>query len=320
MRVLVTGGAGFIGANACRTLAAHPDIERVVALDDLSTGYADNLAGVPAELVKGSILDRPLLTELVSTVDAVVHLAARPSVPRSLADPVASHEVNATGTLHVLEACRRTGTYLVGASSSSVYGSVPDLPKHEDLPTRPMSPYAASKLATEGYLLAYRSAFGVPTLALRFFNVYGPHQSVGHAYAAVIPAFVDAALRGEPLRVFGDGRQSRDFTFVGTVAQVLAEAVTRRVVADTPVNLAFGNRVSLLTLIDKLGPLVETPVTVEHLPVRAGDVRESQADHTRLSTLFPQIRPLPLAEGLARTVAWYRARVQAGADQRHAAG
>ena len=308
MRVLVTGGAGFIGANTCRALADHADVDRVVALDNLSTGYADNLAGVPVELVKGSILDRPLLTELVSTVDAVVHLAARPSVPWSLADPVASHEANATGTLYVLEACRHNGTYVVAASSSSVYGSVPVLPQHEDLPTRPLSPYGASKVATECYLLAYRSAFGLPTLPLRFFNVYGPHQSAGHAYAAVIPAFVDAALRGEPLRVHGDGRQTRDFTFVGTVAEVLVQAVTRRVVSDTPVNLAFGTRTSLLTLVDTLRPLVGLPVDVEHLPSRAGEVRESQADHARLGALFPRVRPLPLQVGLARTVEWYRAR------------
>lgn len=308
MRVLVTGGAGFIGANTCRTLVTHPEIDRVIALDDLSTGYAANLEGVAAELVDGSILDRPLLTELVSGVDAVVHLAALPSVPRSLDDPVASHEANVTGTLYVLEACRQAGTYVVAASSSSVYGSATELPEHEDLPTRPMSPYAASKLATESYTLAYRASFGVSALALRFFNVYGPHQSVGHAYAAVIPAFVDAALRGEPLRVYGDGNQSRDFTFVGTVAQVLVDAVTRRVVTDTPVNLAYGNRVPLLTLIDKLRPLVDLPIEVRHLPARAGDVRESQADHTRLRVLFPQIQPLPLEAGLAQTVAWYRDR------------
>jgi UDP-glucose 4-epimerase len=306
VRILVTGGAGFIGANACRLLVAHPEVERVVALDNLSTGYPENLEDTGVELVEGSILDRPLLNRLVSEVDGVVHLAARPSVPRSLADPLASHETNATGTLHVLEACRLAGTYVVAASSSSVYGSVEDMPKHEDLPTRPLSPYAASKLATEAYVLAYRSSFGVPALALRFFNVYGPHQSVGHAYAAVIPAFVDAALRGEPLRVHGDGRQSRDFTYVGTVSQVLADAVTRRVVADTPVNLAFGNRVSLLTLIEKLRALVDRPVEVEHLPPRAGDVRESQADSTRLRALFPQTLPLPLEAGLAQTVAWYR--------------
>ncbi|HKS99172.1 MAG TPA: NAD-dependent epimerase/dehydratase family protein [Rugosimonospora sp.] len=307
MRVLVTGGAGFIGATACRVLSAHPAIDRVVALDNLSTGYAANLDGVRARLVTGSILDRDLLGALVADSDAVVHLAARPSVPRSLADPVATHEANATGTMYVLEACRAAGTYLVGASSSSVYGSVPDLPKHEDLATRPLSPYAASKLAAEAALLAYQSAFAVPTLALRFFNVYGPMQSVGHAYAAVVPTFIDAALRGVPLPVHGSGAQSRDFTFVGTVAQVLLQAVLRRVTSTTPVNLAFGNRVSLVDLIAQLGALTDRPVQAEHLPPRTGDVHDSQADCSRLRALFPAVQPVPLAEGLRLTVDWYRA-------------
>ena len=308
MKVLVTGGAGFIGANACRDLAAQPNVERVIALDNLSTGHSDNLAGIRADLVTGSILDRDLLARLVSEVDAVVHLAARPSVPRSLADPVASHEANVTGTLYLLEACRQAGTHLVAASSSSVYGSVRELPKHEDLPTRPMSPYAASKLGAEAYVLAYGSAFEVPTLALRFFNVYGPLQSVGHAYAAVIPAFVDAALRRRPVTVYGDGTQSRDFTYVGSVTRVLVDAVTRRVTAGTPVNLAYGNRVSLHTLLEKLSHLVGRPIEVNYEPARVGDVHESQADHTRLSTLFPDTRPVPLDEGLLRTVDWYRSR------------
>ena len=152
-----------------------------------------------------------------------------PSVPRSIADPVASHLANATGTIHVLEAARRTGAHVVVASSSSVYGATPTLPKREDLPTRPMSPYAASKLATEAYTNAYAHSFGLPTLALRLFNVFGPRQPAGHAYAAVVPAFVDAALAGRPLTIDGDGTQTRDFTFVDTVATVIADAVVRRV-------------------------------------------------------------------------------------------
>jgi UDP-glucose 4-epimerase len=314
MRVLVTGGAGFIGANTCGELSARPEIDRVIALDNLSTGAAANLDGIPVRLVTGSILDRGLLDGLVDEVDAVVHLAARPSVPRSLADPVASYEANATGTLYVLEACRRAGTYVVAASSSSVYGAVEELPKHEDLPTRPMSPYAASKLAAEALMLAYRSAFEVPTLALRFFNVYGPMQSVGHAYAAVMPAFIDAALRGAPLTVHGDGAQSRDFTYVGSVTRVLADAVLRRVTSATPVNLAYGNRISLLSLIARLELLVGGPLTVRHAPLRVGDVRESQADHTRLTALFPAMRPVSLDEGLAQTVRWYRGLLGRAAD------
>ena len=306
MRVLVTGGAGFIGANLCRALAARPEVAEVVALDDLSTGSAANLEGVDARLLEGSILDRPLLARAVERADAVVHLAARPSVPRSLADPVASHEANATGTVYVLEEARKRSVHVVAASSSSVYGSTPDLPKHEDLPTRPLSPYAASKLAAEAVLLAYGSSFGVPTLALRFFNVYGPLQAAGHAYAAVVPAFVSAALRGEPLTVFGDGSQTRDFTYVGTVTRVLADAVVRGTTSAAPVNLAFGTRVSLLDLRDRLSAAFGRRLEIDFRPARRGDVRDSQAADGRLRALFPEVRPVPLDDGLRETVAWFR--------------
>lgn len=321
MRVVVTGGAGFIGANLCRELAARPGVDRVVALDDLSTGRGANLDGAGAELVVGSVLDPDLLAEVVGAADAVVHLAARPSVPRSLADPHASHEANATGTVRVLEACRRRTVPVVTASSSSVYGATPDLPKHEDLPTRPLSPYGASKLAAEAYTLAYAASFGLPTLALRFFNVYGPLQPAGHAYAAVIPAFVDAALRGEPLRVHGDGLQTRDFTYVGTVVAVLADAVLHRVICERPVNLAFGTRVSIVELTRRLSAVLGEPVTVQHGPARAGDVRDSQAADALLRRLFPGVGAVPLATGLEHTVAWFRGRAaHAGPDAAPVAG
>ena len=306
MRVLVTGGAGFIGANLCRELTARPDIAEVIALDDLSTGSAENLGGVDAKLVEGSILDRGLLGELVGNVDAVVHLAAIPSVPRSLVDPVRSHEVNATGTVYVLEACRRRSLYLVAASSSSVYGAVSVSPKHEDLPTRPLSPYAASKLATEAGLLAYGAAFGLPTLALRFFNVYGPLQSAGHPYAAVIPTFIAAALGGDPLQINGDGCQVRDFTFVTTVTSVLADAVLRQVISPIPVNLAFGTRVSVAELAERVSAATGVRPQICHRPARPGDVRDSQADSTRLQALFPGVGPIDLELGLGETVAWFR--------------
>ncbi|MCH5671519.1 NAD-dependent epimerase/dehydratase family protein [Streptomyces gilvus] len=306
MNIVVTGGAGFIGANLCRELVSRPDVGDVVALDDLSTGSAANLADTGVELIEGSILDQRLLDLVVGRADAVVHLAARPSVPRSLSDPVTSHDVNATGTVRVLEACRARGVHVVAASSSSVYGAVPDLPKHEGLPTRPLSPYAASKLATEAYVLAYGAAFRLPTLALRFFNVYGPLQPAGHAYAAVIPAFVDAMLRREPLTVFGDGRQTRDFTYVGTVVRVLADAVQRRVTSNSPVNLAFGTRVSLLDLAQRLATVLEVPLRIVHEPARRGDVRDSQAADHLLRELFPDVAPVPLAEGLAETVRWFQ--------------
>jgi UDP-glucose 4-epimerase len=234
----------------------------------------------------------------------VVHLAARPSVPRSLADPVTTHEINATGTLNVLEACRIRAGHLVVASSSSVYGAAAELPKHEELAARPLSPYAASKLATEAYALAYGAAFGIPVQVFRFFNVYGPLQSPDHAYAAVVPAFVSAALHDRPLTIYGDGTQTRDFTYVGTVAQVLAEAVAMGVTSDTPVNLAFGSRVSLLDLVERLSLILGCPLAVEHRPARPGDVRDSQASIDRLRRLFPTIRPVDLEDGLRATVRW----------------
>ncbi|MGZ4695381.1 MAG: NAD-dependent epimerase/dehydratase family protein [Acidimicrobiales bacterium] len=307
MKVVVTGGAGFIGANLCRALAASDRVAEVVALDDLSTGDRDNLTGVDATLVEGSILDREVLDDTFAGAAAVVHLAARPSVPRSLADPMASHHANATGTLEVLEAARRAGgPQVIAASSSSVYGANPTIPKHEDLATVPLSPYAASKLATEGYVVAYQHSFDLPTLAFRFFNVFGPLQAPGHAYAAVVPAFVDAALAGRPLTVHGDGRQSRDFTYVGTVVSVLTRAVVDTVTSPSPVNLAFGTRTDLLTVIALLEDLLGHPVEVDHVEPRAGDVRHSQADDTRLRSLFADLEPVDLATGLQATIDWLR--------------
>jgi len=303
----VTGGAGFIGANLCRALVATRGIDQVVAVDDLSTGRRSNLDGVDgADLVEGSILDADLLDEVVPGARAIVHLAARPSVPRSLLDPVATHQDNATGTLMVLEAARRHGgPHVVVASSSSVYGANPILPKREDMATMPVSPYAVSKLATESYAIAYGHSFGLPTLAFRFFNVFGPLQAADHDYAAVVPAFVAAALRKDPLTVHGDGEQTRDFTYVGSVCSVLADAVLRSVTDPRPVNLAFGTRVSLLTLIAHLEQLLGRPLDREHTSPRAGDVRDSQADQESLRRLFPNVEPVPLDDGLRATIRWF---------------
>jgi UDP-glucose 4-epimerase len=207
----------------------------------------------------------------------------------------------------VLEAARAASVgHIVVASSSSVYGANPALPKREDVCPMPVSPYAASKLAAESYALAWQRSFGLKVLAFRFFNVFGPLQAAGHAYAAVVPAFVSAALEGSPLPVHGDGTQTRDFTYVGTVAGVLTAAAVGQVAHDGPVNLAFGSRISLLELIERLELVLGHTVERQHQPTRAGDVRDSQADDSLLRSLFPDVEPVPLDDGLAETVAWFR--------------
>lgn len=306
-QVLVTGGAGFIGANLVRALLDRGTASSVVVLDDLSTGDEANLDGIAGvRLVTGSILDRGALDDAMQRCSAVVHLAARPSVPRSLIDPELTHEVNGTGTVRVLEAARRHGSpHVVVASSSSVYGGNRALPKHEQLATRPLSPYAASKLATESYALAYGHSFDLPVLAFRFFNVFGPRQAAGHAYAAVVPAFLHAAFSGTALTVFGDGKQTRDFTFVDSVTAVICDAVARRVTSHEPVNLAFGSRTSLLELIELIEDVLQRPLPVVHEPARPGDVRDSQADQESLRSLFPDVSPVALRTAIAVTAHWY---------------
>jgi UDP-glucose 4-epimerase len=307
LRLLITGGAGFIGSNLTR-LALNQG-HQVSIIDDLSTGFADNLQGLDVSLVHGSIVEPDAMNNALEGVDSVVHLAALGSVPRSIEDPLATHEANATGTLRVLEATRHAGIdHTVVASSSSVYGLNPAIPKGEREWVRPMSPYAVTKLTTEQYALAYQQSFGMRTVAFRLFNVYGPRQRAGHAYAAVIPAFVDSLLRGRPLQVHGDGSQSRDFTYVGTVCRVLLKAVERRLSHPEPINLAFGTNTTLLDLVSSLESAAGRAASVFHVEPRPGDVRHSQADNTVLLSLFPDVEPVPLSEGLADTVNWFEER------------
>jgi UDP-glucose 4-epimerase len=305
MTVLVTGGAGFIGTNLCEHLIARGhDVE---VLDDFSTGYRSNLEHLDVRLHEGSILDESLVSTAVDGAEAVVHLAARGSVPRSVADPGLTNDINVNGTLRVLTAARDVGAHFVFASSSSVYGANETLPKEEALTPLPKSPYAASKLAAESYTNAFQRTYGMSGLAFRFFNVFGPLQSARHPYAAVVPTFISALMDGKPIEVHGDGLQSRDFTAVDTVVEVLAEAVEKKVSVDVPVNLAFGTNTNLLQLIDHLCDLmgVVNPV-VDFTDARSGDVRSSSADNSRLRQLFPTIEPVPLDVGLERTIDWFR--------------
>ncbi|MCA2215460.1 NAD-dependent epimerase/dehydratase family protein [Jidongwangia harbinensis] len=302
MHVLITGGAGFIGSHLCAELVGR-GIE-VSVLDDLSSGRLDNLADLPVDVRIGSVTDRMAVNRSVAGVDAVVHLAALASVPQSLHEPMRTHEVNVNGTLNVLQSARETGAHVIVASSAAVYGNRSGAATAESTPPHPLSPYATSKLATEAYATSWQESFGLPTLALRFFNVFGPRQHPGDAYAAVVPAFVWAAMAGHPIRIHGDGRQTRDFIPVFTVASLLADAVQRRVVHPLPVNVAFGQGVSLLDLADLLENVIQRPLAREFTSVRPGDIRNSSADDSLLRDLFPDLRRTGLAEALQRTVSW----------------
>jgi UDP-glucose 4-epimerase len=310
VKIVITGGAGFIGGSLVRALTEQPQVTRLRVVDNLSTGDKANLAGLDVDFFEGDVQDAALLDQAFRGADAVVHLAALPSVPRSLRDPLASHHANATGTLQVLEAARRAGSpHVIAASSSSVYGANPHLPKHEELASAPMSPYAVTKLTTEAYLGAYHHSFDLPVLPFRFFNVYGPGQRADHAYAAVIPKWISAALADQPVTIHGDGTQTRDFTYVGTVCHVLTDALFRRVVDPRPVNLAFGSRTSLLDLIREIEAATGLRACREQLPGRAGDVPHSQADSMRLRALFPRVTPVALQEGIPATVDWVHRRL-----------
>lgn len=307
MKILVTGGAGFIGSNLARYLLQHEPSASITVIDDLSTGREENIEGLDVEFIRSSILDYDVLKGVATGVDSIVHLGAIPSVPRSIAAPRASHEANSTGTLNVLEAARESGVeHVIVASSSSVYGSNPNLPKSEFDWTRPMSPYAVSKAATEGYAIAYQFSYGIKTLAFRFFNVFGPGQAADHAYAAVIPKFLDAAMNGKPVEVHGDGLQSRDFTYVDTVCAVITRAIMNRTHSLDPVNLAYGTNHSLLSLLNEMEKQLGHEIERQHTDPRTGDVRASQANNERVRQLFPEIQPVSLTDGLAATIEWFQ--------------
>lgn len=305
MRVLVTGGAGFIGSALVRQLL-QADHE-VIVLDDLSSGYAHNIEGLPLTFIEGSILDPTRLHEATKGTDSIVHLAAMGSVPLSIDDPAGCNDINVNGTFRVLEAAREHHTrHVIMASSSAVYGANPSLPKSERDWVRPMTPYAVSKLAGEQYALAWQDCYGIDTLAFRFFNVYGPRQDQNHPYAAVIPVWTHALLTGQPLYVNGDGSHTRDFIYVDSLAAVLTDAVSRGLSHPEPINAAFGTETSLNQLIRALEDATSLTAEVIYRRPRAGDVLKSLADNSVQRSLFPDVAAVPLKEGLAETVRWFR--------------
>jgi UDP-glucose 4-epimerase len=301
MRVLVTGGGGFIGSHLAERLLERGAEVRV--LDSFATGRRENLVHLPGvEIVEGDVQSFERAHHAVRGCDYVLHQAALPSVPRSIQDPLTTNAVNVTGTLNVLLAARDAGVRrVVYASSSSVYGSNEQLPKREDQPVAPISPYAVSKLAGEGFCRAFTTIYGLECVSLRYFNVFGPRQDPMSQYAAVIPKFIAAALDGTRPVVFGDGEQSRDFTYIDNVVEANLLALESSAGAGEVFNVACGERVSLNAVLGMLAELSGTELDPDRQPGRPGEVRHSQADVARARDALGYRASVDFAEGLRRT-------------------
>jgi len=307
-KVLVTGGAGFIGSHLVDGLLAKGYKVRV--LDNFTTGKKRNLSSTLSdiELITGDIRDEEAIKQAVLGVDFVLHQAALGSVPRSIDDPLTTHECNSTGTLKLLLAARDAGVQrLVYASSSSVYGNTPSLPKIETMPPSPRSPYALSKLSGEIYCQLFSSLYGFETVSLRYFNVFGPRQDEHSQYAAVIPRFATALLQGEPITIFGDGSQTRDFTFIENVVAANLLAMTApKEVAGTALNIACSGYYSILSVGEKLACILNVPLEVNFAETRPGDVKDSYADISKAKELINYFPTIDFQTGLKQTAEWFQ--------------
>jgi nucleoside-diphosphate-sugar epimerase len=307
---LVTGGAGFIGSHIVEALLGQGATVRV--LDNFSTGKRQNLAPFVdhIELIEGDLRDPEALRTAVKGATYVLHQAALASVPGSIAEPLITHACNVTGTLNLLLACRDAGVRrVVYASSSSVYGNGAELPKRETMLQKAESPYAVSKLAGEQYCQAFHEVYGLETVCLRYFNVFGPRQDPGSPYAAVIPKFITRMLSGEPPTIHGDGLQSRDFAYVADVAEANLLAATMPDVAGLVFNIACGRRYTLNDLVTALDDILDTGIRPSYTDPRPGDIRHSQADIGAAQRYLKYEPEVDFREGLERTVAWYRQQV-----------
>ncbi len=306
MRYLVTGGAGFIGSNTVDELVRRG--HNVVVLDDLSSGKVGNLAGVQSkiELLRHSVTDLDRLHEACRGVDYVLHLGARTSVPRSVIDPLETNRVNVDGTLNVLVAARDAKVKrVVFAGSSSVYGETPTLPKREDMPPAPISPYGLSKLAGEMYGQVFQRCYGLEFVSLRYFNVFGPRQDPGSPYSGVLSLFNAAFLDGTQPAVYGDGEQSRDFTYIGNVVEANLLACEAKRAAGLAINIGTGSRHTLNQTLALLEKITGRPAKPKYAPTREGDIRDSQADITLAKNMLGYNPRIGFEEGLKRTWEWF---------------
>ena len=302
MKVLVTGGAGFIGTNLTLNLLSSG--YEVKVFDDLSTGLKANIPK-DAEFVNASILESSQIDKAIEDCEVVVHLGARGSVPRSIKDPIATHNVNATGTLNVLEAARNSQCHYIFSSSSSVYGSNMILPKNEDMVLRPITPYAASKMSGEALSLGYAKSYGLAVSTFRFFNIFGPWQRPDHEYAAVLPKWISKCIKGDEIEIFGDGEQTRDFTYVGTVVSIIKNCISDKVLHPEPVNLAYGNNISLNQVIHLLKNSFPD-LKVKYLSPRGGDVLHSKNDPKLVKSLYPNVYVEKFESSLQETINWFK--------------
>ncbi len=304
---LVTGGAGFIGSHIAETLLRRGD--RVRVLDNFLTGHKSNLESIldRIELVEGDIRDAKVCREAAAGVDSVLHQAALPSVPRSVEDPRLTNDINITGTLNMLLAARDAKvSSFVFASSSSVYGDDPDLPKKEGKEGAPLSPYAVSKVVGEKYCRVFNSLYGLKTVLLRYFNVFGPRQDPLSQYAAVIPLFITRILRGESPVIYGDGRQSRDFTYVANIVEANILASRPEAVSGAALNVACGEPTTINGLVDRINSVLGTSIEPVRVPERPGDIKHSYADISAARNLLRYEPTVSFAEGLERTIGWYQ--------------